>query len=316
VRVAAIDIGTNTTRLIVADIEAGELRELERRTAITRLGEGVDSSGRLAPDAIARVHETLAEYRTLIDVHKPDTVLTVATSAVRDATNGARFLAEIEDRFDTPTRLLSGEEEALLAFRGSTYGRTLSGRVLVVDIGGGSTELVLGDEYGPVFNVSLDVGAVRLTERFLHSDPPSKHELARCVEAVWSLIDEHVPTDLLRTPEAAIGNAGTVTTIAALAQDLPAYDRERVHGYRISREAVGTQLARLASLPLAERRKVPALEPERAPVIVAGAIVLRELLDAFSLAEIEASELDILDGAALLAGDTAGEPDSSPARPE
>jgi len=307
VRVAAIDIGTNTTRLIVADIDidAGALHELERRTAITRLGEGVDESGRLATDAIGRVHEKLAEYRTLIDVHKPDSVLTVATSAVRDASNGEQFLAEIEHRFGTPTKLLSGEEEALLAFRGTTYGRKLSGRVLVVDIGGGSTELVLGDERGPSFHTSLDVGAVRLSERFLHADPPIEEELARCAEAVRALIDEQVPTDLLRSPEAAIGNAGTVTTIAALAQNLPAYERERVHGYRISREAVEAQLARLASLPLAERRKVPALEPERAPVIVGGAIILRELLDAFSLAEIEASELDILDGAALLASDLA-----------
>ena len=163
---------------------------------------------------------------------------------------------------------------------------------------------MLGDAAGYSFYVCLDIGAVRLTERFLHSDPPSAAELDRCATAVRELLAEQIPAGVLQQPNAAIGNAGTITTLAALDQNLPEYDRERVHGYSVSRQAVREQLARLAALPLAERRQVPALEPERAPVIVAGAIVCSELLDVFALEAIEASELDILDGAALLAAES------------
>jgi len=201
--------------------------------------------------------------------------------------------------------LLSGNEEALLAFRGATLGRSLMRSVLIADIGGGSTELVLGDAGGPSFHVSLDIGAVRLTERYLHSDPPTPAELDHCATAVRELLVDRIPTGVLNAPTTAIGCAATITTIAALDQSLPAYDRARVHGYSVTRRAVHEQLTRLAALPLSERRQVPALEPDRAPVIVAGAIVCSELLDAFALDAIEASELDILDGAALLAADLA-----------
>jgi exopolyphosphatase/guanosine-5'-triphosphate,3'-diphosphate pyrophosphatase len=303
VTVAAIDIGTNTTRLIVAEVAGSSLEELERRTVITRLGEGVDRSGRLSDPGIERVHQTLNTYHEIVDRLGAAPVLVVATSAVRDASNGSEFLAEIERCFDFRTRLLSGSEEALLAFRGATIGRSLTGPALVVDIGGGSTELVLGDASGPSFHISLDIGAVRLTERYLHTDPPTPGELGHCAEAVRELLLDRIPSEILHAPRSAIGNAGTITTIAALDQRLPAYDRKLVHGYLVSRHAVHEQLARLAALPLAERRLVPALEPERAPVIVAGAVVCRELLDVFALEAIEASELDILDGAALLAAE-------------
>jgi exopolyphosphatase/guanosine-5'-triphosphate,3'-diphosphate pyrophosphatase len=301
--VAAVDIGTNTTRLIVAEVSGSSLQELERCTEITRLGEGVDRSGRLSRDGIERVFATLAGYCKIVDELGASPALALATSAVRDASNGDEFLREVESRFGFRVRLLSGSEEALLAFRGATIGRTLTGPVLVVDIGGGSTELVLGDAHGPSFHISLDIGAVRLTERYLHSDPPTPAELEHCALAVRELLVDRIPGEILQAPRSAIGNAGTITTIAALDQKLETYDRERVHGYSIPRHAVHEQLARLAGLPLAERRRVPALEPERAPVIVAGAIVCRELLDAFSLEAIEASELDILDGAALLAAE-------------
>jgi exopolyphosphatase/guanosine-5'-triphosphate,3'-diphosphate pyrophosphatase len=300
VPVAAIDIGTNTTRLIVAEIAGSKIEELERRTVITRLGEGVDKSGLLSTAGIERVHETLSEYREIVERLGATTTLVVATSAVRDASNGLEFLREIERQYGFKVRLLSGSEEALLAFRGATNGRSLMRSVLIVDIGGGSTELVLGDAGGPSFHVSLDIGAVRLTERYLHSDPPTAAELEHCAAAVRELLLDRVTAGVLQTPTAAIGNAGTITTIAALDQNLPAYDRGRVHGYLVTRQAVHEQLARLAALPLSERRQVPALEPERAPVIVAGAIVCKELLDVFALDAIEASELDILDGAALL----------------
>ncbi len=302
--VAAIDIGTNTTRLIVAEVSGGSLEELERRSVITRLGEGVDKSGVLSIAGIGRVEETLSDYREIVERLGATTTLVVATSAARDASNGDEFLSEIERQFGFKVQLLSGTEEALLAFRGATYGRSLMHSVLVVDIGGGSTELVLGDAAGYSFFVSLDIGAVRLTERYLHSDPPSAAELEQCAAAVRELLAEKIPAGVLQAPNAAIGNAGTITTLAALDQNLPEYDRERVHGYSISRQAVREQLARLAALPLAERRQVPALEPERAPVIVAGAIVCSELLDTFALDAIEASELDILDGAALLAAES------------
>ncbi len=301
--VAAIDIGTNTTRLIVAEVSGSSLEELERQTVITRLGEGVDESGRLSEAGIERAYETLTAYHEIVDRLGAAPALAVATSAVRDAANGGDFLREVEQRFGFRVRLLSGNEEALLAFRGATHGRALMGSALVVDIGGGSTELVLGDAAGPSFHVSLDIGAVRLSERYLHGDPPTPAELEHCATVVRELLLERIPGGVLQAPRTAIGNAGTVTTIAALDQNLQEYDRERVHGYSISRHAVQEQLARLAALTLAERRLVPALEPERAPVIVAGAIVCRELLDVFALEAIEASELDILDGAALLAAE-------------
>ncbi len=301
--IAAIDLGTNTTRLIVAEVSGPKLEELERRTVITRLGEGVDESGVLSPEGIERVHETLSNYSEIIERFDAAPSLVIATSAVRDASNGGEFLSEIESRFGFKVRLLSGSDEALLAFRGATLGRSLMRSVLVVDIGGGSTELVLGDAGGPSFHVSLDIGAVRLTERYLHTDPPSPAELEHCATAVRELLVDRIPAGALHAPTTAIGNAGTITTIAALDQNLPEYDRDRVHGYSVSRQAVREQLARLAALPLSERRRVPALEPDRAPVIVAGAIVCSELLDVFALEEIEASELDILDGAALLAAE-------------
>jgi len=304
VPVAAIDIGTNTTRLIVAKVSGGSLEELERRSVITRLGEGVDKSGVLSAAGIERVEKTLSDYREIVKRLGVTSTLVVATSAFRDASNGGEFLREIERRFGFKVQLLSGNDEALLAFRGATYRRSLMHSVLVVDIGGGSTELVLGDAAGYSFYVSLDIGAVRLTERFLHSDPPS---------AARVVIVPALPIAAFgccSTPAGICSASSSRTAVAqrsssaALDQNLPEYDRERVHGYSVSRQAVREQLARLAALPLAERRQVPALEPERAPVIVAGAIVCSELLDVFALEAIEASELDILDGAALLAAES------------
>src|SRR5665811_1993219 len=210
--VAAIDIGTNTTRLIVAELAGSNLEEIERRTVITRLGEGVDNSGVLSPAGIERVHETLSEYAEIVARLDAAPTLVVATSAVRDASNGGEFLSEVERRFGFKVRLLSGSEEALLAFRGATLGRSLMRSVLVVDIGGGSTELVLGDAGGPSFHVSLDIGAVRLTERYLHSDPPSPAELDHCATTVRELLVDRIPTGVLNAPTAAIGCAATITT--------------------------------------------------------------------------------------------------------
>jgi exopolyphosphatase / guanosine-5'-triphosphate,3'-diphosphate pyrophosphatase len=288
VRVAAIDQGTNTTRLLVADVDDGQLREVIRRTEITRLGEGVDERRRLLPLPIARVRNCLTEYRRKAEQLGAERTLLVATSAIRDAENGEAFLGEIEWSYGFATRLLSGDEEAELMLRGVG---TIELGTLVLDIGGGSTELVMLDS-----RTSLDVGSTRLTERFLRSDPPTDDELEACAEHVRAQLPRLEAKD-------AVGVAGTITTLAALDLGLDEYDRARVHGHRLSREGVERQLQRLAALPLAERREVPALEPERAPVIVAGAVIACEVLDAYGLDAMTVSEHDILDGIALAAAE-------------
>ena len=308
VRVGAIDMGTNSTRLLVADVEDGQLVEVERLLRITRLGEDVDRDGVLVPQAMERVYATLADFGKVAAGHGVTHVLATATSAVRDAANGRGFLAEIGRRFGFETRLLSGDEEALLTFRGITSTRPIEGETLIVDIGGGSTELIVGSAAGVGFHVSTQMGCVRLTERRLASDPPSADELAACAEDVRAILAAHVPADVRHTggpPRAAIGVAGTVTTIAAIDLGLADYDPERIHGHRIPAAAVARERARLAALTVAERREVRGLEPARAPVIVAGAVILDEILRWFGLAEIEASERDLLHGAALLAAETA-----------
>ena len=285
-RVAAIDLGTNTTRLIVADVADGSVDAVLRRTTITRLGEGVDSRRRLLPLPIARVRNCLADYRRELESLGAERALVVATSAVRDAENGEAFLGEIEWSYGFSTRLLSGEEEADLTLRGVGE---LDGETVLIDIGGGSTELIAGGR-----RVSTELGSVRLTERFLESDPPTPDELGELARAIRSVLEEQ---DL--SAGRGIGVAGTVTSLAALDLGLVEYDSDRVHGHRLGREAVRAQLERLAALPLAERREVPGLEPERAPVIVAGAAILLEVMQHFDLEKIEVSERDLLDGAAL-----------------
>jgi exopolyphosphatase/guanosine-5'-triphosphate,3'-diphosphate pyrophosphatase len=284
-RVAVVDLGTITTRLLVADVDNGRVEEVLRRTEITRLGEGVDERRKLLPLPIARVRNVLAEYRRELEGLGAERTLAVGTSAIRDAENGEAFLGEVEWSYGFTTRLLSGEEEGELTRRGVAGGRELEPGTLVLDIGGGSTELISDGS-----RTSLDLGSVRLTERFLHSDPPTLEELEAAAGAVRDALPDLEPAQ-------AIGVAGTITTLAAL--ELGEYDPERVHGYRISRNAVDAQLERLASLPLAERRELPGLEPERAPVIVAGAVIVREVLDRYGLDSLEASERDILHGAAL-----------------
>jgi exopolyphosphatase/guanosine-5'-triphosphate,3'-diphosphate pyrophosphatase len=290
VRVAAVDLGTNTTRLLVADVVDGRIDEVHRETHITRLGEGVDARKRLLPVPIARVRNVLADYRRTLERLGAERTLAVATSAVRDAENGEAFLGEIEWSYGFATHLVSGDEEALLTRRGVQP----AAGTLVLDIGGGSTELIVDD-----FHASLDLGSVRYTERFIHADPPDPAELDACAAAVRTVLQDGVPF----RADAAVGVAGTVTTLAALDLGLDRYDRERVHGHRLSLTAARTQLERLAALPLTERREVPALDPERAPVIVAGAVILTETLAFFGLNAIEVSERDILDGIALAAAE-------------
>jgi exopolyphosphatase / guanosine-5'-triphosphate,3'-diphosphate pyrophosphatase len=284
-RVGVVDLGTNSTRLLVADVNDGHVDEVARELTITRLGEGVDERRKLLPAPIARVRNVLSDYRRELEQLGAERVLAIGTSAVRDAENGEAFLGEVEWSYGFTSRLLSGEEEAELTRRGVANGRPLGDETIVLDVGGGSTELITAHE-----RVSIDLGCVRLTERHLHSDPPTREELDEAARAVREALPDWSARD-------AIGVAGTVTTLAAL--ELGEYDPERIHGYRISRESVERQLGRLASLPLSERRELPGLEPERAPVIVAGALIVREVLDRYGLDELEASERDILHGAAL-----------------
>jgi exopolyphosphatase/guanosine-5'-triphosphate,3'-diphosphate pyrophosphatase len=283
-RVAAIDLGTNTTRLLVADVHDGHVEDVVKRTRITRLGEGVDERRRLLPLPIARVRNCLADYRRELESLGAERALLIATSAIRDAENGEAFLGEVEWSYGFTTRLLSGDEEADLMLRGVG---AVDESTLVVDIGGGSTELI-----GAGLRTSLDIGSVRLTERHLPSDPPTAEELAAAAAAVRAVLPD-------ARPQRAVGVAGTITSLAALDLALDEYDSDRVDGHRLTAAGVRHQLRRLSAMPLAERREVPALEPERAPVIVGGAVILCEVLEQFALGEIEASERDILHGAAL-----------------
>jgi exopolyphosphatase/guanosine-5'-triphosphate,3'-diphosphate pyrophosphatase len=307
-RVAAVDLGTNSTRLLVADIDGEQLEEIERLLTITRLGEGVDERRRLLPVPIARVRNTLAEYRRELEGLGATRTLAIGTSAIRDAENGEAFLGEIEWSYGFSTRLLNGIEEASMMLRGVAAGRSAPlDETLLVDIGGGSTELVLSQSGSIPEAVSLDVGCVRVTERFLPSDPPTPHELA----AAAAYVREILP---VRPARAAIGVAGTVTTLATLDLGLAEYDPERTHGHRVPRATVERELDRLAAMTLGERMGVPGIEPGRAPVIVGGLVLLREILDAYGLDEIEVSECDILHGAALAAAELP-EPEEGDAPP-
>jgi exopolyphosphatase/guanosine-5'-triphosphate,3'-diphosphate pyrophosphatase len=308
-RVAAVDLGTNSTRLLVADVNGdGTVEEVRRLLTITRLGEGVDERRRLLPVPIARVRNTLSEYRRELEAHGATKTLAIGTSAIRDAENGEAFLGEIEWSYGFATQLLDGDEEAALMLRGVAAGRDGSLEdALVVDIGGGSTELVLATDGVPPSVVSIDVGCVRVTERFLASDPPTEAELDEAGAFVRSLLPPY-------EPRGAIGVAGTVTTLATLDLGDEEYDPRRTHGHRISRASVERELERLAGMTTAERELVPGIEPGRAPVIVAGLVVLREILDAYDLQEIEVSERDILHGAALAAAELP-EPEEGAAPP-
>jgi exopolyphosphatase/guanosine-5'-triphosphate,3'-diphosphate pyrophosphatase len=290
--VAALDLGSNTTRLLVGDVEDGRIKELHRETRITRLGEGVDTRGRLLPLPIARVRNALTDYRRTAESLGAERTLLVATSAVRDAENGEAFLGEIEWSYGFATRLLSGADEAELTQRGVGE---LGVGTLLVDIGGGSTELVHG-----VFNASLRMGSGRFTERY-------GEDLAALQAAARKLLP-------VLEPEDAVGVAATITSLAALDLGLEEYDRSRVHGHVLSRDGARAQLERLAALPLEERRRVPALDPDRAPVIIAGAAILVAILDAYDLDAIRVSERDLLDGAALAAAELP-EPEEGAAPP-
>ena len=296
----AVDIGTNSVRLLVAEVDGSgrdaKLRTLDRRMRITRLGQGVDHTHALAPDAIARTADVLREYRTALDEHQVDGVRATATSAARDATNRDEFFTAALDALGVTPELLSGEEEASLAFLGATADLDAPAPYLVVDIGGGSTEFVLGTDE-PTGLVSLDIGCVRITEQFLTSDPPAPEELANAVASVRDLVAD-VPRVVPGALEAAtlLGLAGTITTVAAIEQGLAEYDPERVHHFHLTRAAAEDVFRTLATENAAQRAHNPGLEPGRVDIIVGGVIVLVNVLRVLGFDEVLVSEADILDG--------------------
>ena len=288
--VAVIDIGTNTTRLLVAERgDDGGIVELERRTIITRLGQGVDSTGRLADEAKDRVAEAIAGYREIIDRTGAAPIVAVATSAMRDAENGPEFRGYLKEKFGVDARTISGDEEARLTFLGATTGRNDDRETVVIDIGGGSTEYVLGRPGGePSFHTSTQMGSVRFTERFLRDDPPRSEEMAEMAEAVRATVPE-------LSADHAIAVAGTATSLAAID------GAEEVHGYRLNLGACERITAMLAGMPLEDRKGVKGLHPDRAPTIVAGAVILTESVRTLELQEVEISDRDLLHGAAATA---------------
>jgi exopolyphosphatase / guanosine-5'-triphosphate,3'-diphosphate pyrophosphatase len=299
-RLAGVDIGTNSTRLLVADVDGAgndaRLTPLDRRMRITRLGQGVDATRRLHPEAVERTVEVLREYRGALDDLGVDRVRATATSAARDAANRDTFFGPATDALGVTPELLTGDEEARLSFLGATSGLAEPAPYLVVDIGGGSTEFVVG-ETEPTGQISVDIGCVRLTEQLLHSDPPAPEELSEAVTIVrehLADVDRELPA--VRETATLIGLAGTVTTVAAIELGLPEYDADKIHHFHLTKEAAEDVFRTLATEPAAERRHNPGLEPGRVDVIVGGAVVLVTILRVLGFDEMLVSEADILDG--------------------
>jgi exopolyphosphatase / guanosine-5'-triphosphate,3'-diphosphate pyrophosphatase len=305
-RVAVVDIGTNSTRLLIAEVDpaSGAVEELVRRSTVTRLGDGVDAGGTLSDAACDRVFATLAEYREAIDAHHCVANLAVLTSAVRDASNGPEFASRVREDYALNARVLSGEEEAQLTFLGAMAGRPAPTEpTVVIDIGGGSTEFVVGVGRTAGFHTSVPAGVVRMSERHLHSDPPKPSELQALGIDVGETFLAGLPAEERAPVKRGIAVAGTATSAASIELELDPYDPSRVHGHTLLLATVEMLLARLADMTEAERRTVIGLHPDRAPTIVAGMVLLVEAFQAFGLEEIEVSEHDILYGGALrLAG--------------
>lgn len=315
-RRAAIDIGTNSVRLLIADAVAApdggpvELVPVIRRTLITRLGEGVDAARRLDPGARKRTIGALLEYEKEIREHGARSVRVVATSALRDAVDADDFVRELGRVTGFEVFVLTGDQEARTAFAGATSVATggagpdafvsTDEKVAVVDVGGGSTEIIFGHASRPPEGLeSLDIGSVRLTELFVRHDPPTRAEL----DAIRDRAHRIAAPALRRVAEVGVGRmiavAGTATTLAAIGLGLTVYDPDRVHGYGLDRERMEAIIERLSALSLAERRTVAGLEPQRADIIIAGSLILLEIVEGLGLAELTVSERDLLDGLIL-----------------
>jgi len=303
VRIAVVDIGTNSTRLLLADVAAdSSITELARRSEVTRLGVGVDSSGVLSEEAMARVFATLDDYSAMIEqLGGADKRRAVLTSATRDAANGGEFTQQVAERYQLDARAIPGEQEAQLSFLGATSGRDPDdgSQIVVVDIGGGSTELIIGHGRTVGFHVSTQLGVVRQSERHIVHDPPTTAEIDELNAEIEEVLAAGVPQAKREHVTTIIAVAGTATSMAAIDLELEPYDPEAVHGYRVSLERCREIAARMASMPEAERREVAGLHPDRAPTILAGTQILVRVIEAFGLDEVEVSEHDILYGVAL-----------------
>ncbi len=301
-RVAVIDVGTNSTRLLVADISDNRVDKVERHSRVTRLGRGVDLSGQLSSEAIEATCEAIEDYVALCREAGAETVDAIATSAVRDASNGSAFVAELRERFALSARVLDGEEEARLTYLGATAEQPPAEPTLVIDIGGGSTELIVGAGREIAFHTSLQAGVVRHTERHISGDPPTVNELEALATDVRGLIETAISTvDPGVEAKAGIAVAGTPTSLASVELALEPYDPERVHGHVLALPSIQRLLSQFASVPLAERVEIVGLHADRAPTIVAGVVILIETMRTFGLEQVVTSEHDILYGTAITA---------------
>ena len=297
-RVAAIDCGTNSIRLLVADVVDGRVIDLARRTEIVRLGEGVDRSGRLAEAALARTRKALLGYAAEIAELGIARVRMCATSASRDASNAADFRDMVHGVLGVDPEVITGDEEARLSFAGAVAGLTAEPPFLIVDIGGGSTEFVTGGT-GVEHAISMDIGCVRMTERHLHDDPPTAAQIEAATRDITAAVDTALAAVPGRDARTLVGLAGSVTTVAALVLGLPAYDAGRIHHARIGRDEVAKVTADLLGRTVPQRLTLPVMHPGRADVIGAGALILRTIMERSGHAAVVASEHDILDGIAL-----------------
>ena len=323
-KVAIVDLGTNTCRLFLADAIGGRVEQAERLTTVVRLGQGVDQTGRLHEEAVARTHACIAGYAPRIDAYDPERRLVVATSVLRDAKDGRQFLVALKYDFGLPWRILSGQEEGTLAFRGGTSwllpgsggaplsaagaaggpGPAVPDPLLLMDIGGGSTEFAVGSAgEPPSFVRSLDVGVVRLTERFLHHDPPEAAEVTALTGHVAAAVADAVPAELRAAVRGGVGVAGTYTTLVANKLGMTTYDARLVQGHVLTLAEIDAAVARFAALTSAERGRLPGIQPGREDVILAGALIAGEACRAFGLDAVRVSEADLLEGAALALAD-------------
>ncbi|CAB4933925.1 unannotated protein [freshwater metagenome] len=307
-RVAVLDIGTNSTRLLVADVDAqaGAVHELERESTVTRLGEGLERTGNLSEVAMGRVLAALETYRPALEALAPERRIAVLTSAARDAANGPDFTARVSEAFGVDARTIGGDLEARLSHLGATAVQEAgsagsAGEVVVLDIGGGSTEFIVATDGVVGFHVSTQAGVVRMTERHIHHDPPLPEELEQVARDAQDVFGAAVPPQVHHPGATLIAVAGTATSMAAIDLALEPYDSERVHGHRVTLATCREILARLAALPEARRRDVPGLHPQRAGTILAGAVFLIAAMELLGVSEMEVSEHDILHGTAIAA---------------
>ncbi|WP_281897341.1 Ppx/GppA phosphatase family protein [Phytohabitans aurantiacus] len=294
---AAIDCGTNSIRLLIASPGPDGLVDIVRRMEIVRLGQGVDRTGRLAPEALERTRVALASYAAQIAEHEASRVRMVATSATRDASNADEFRVMVKETLGVEPEVVTGDEEARLSFTGAVRGLSAEAPYLVVDIGGGSTEFVVGASTVDSA-ISVDIGCVRMTERHLHTDPPGSAEVTAATADITAAVDRALAAVDGGRAATLVGLAGSVTTVAAIALGLTSYQPERIHHARISYDDVAAVTARMLESTTEQRLAIPVMHPGRADVFAAGALILRTIMDRSGMSSVVASEHDILDGIA------------------